>query len=396
MDSRKFNNSRAGDIFEYEKDGERVSTFVPEPLPPEIRYDQETVKLIEDAASNLNDLKGTGRNLPDPNIFIRPYILKEAVLSSQIEGTQTSFEEAVVRSESGDLEPSREARDLEEVRNYVEALNYGLERLNVEPLTVDLIKRIHEKLMSGVRGKDRSPGQFREKQVHIGEVGVSREDAEYVPMAPEKISSAMEDLVDFMNEDRGMPYLVKSALIHYQFEAIHPFEDGNGRMGRLLIIIDMIRSGKLSQPLLYLSEYFNNNRGRYYDKLLRVSRDGEYEEWIDFFLRAVKTQSSNSTSTAVKILEKREKYKQSLRQGEVPENCVVLMENVFDLRPRTITQVAEELGVKYHAARNYVNVLVEHGVLEQRDKKGREKQYVAGELLRMMEEESSRVETNVI
>lgn len=390
MNPEDFDNSRAGEIVAYRQNDETIATFVPRPIPPELSYNQDMVKLIEDAASNLNDLKGTGRNLPDPNIFIRPYILKEAVLSSQIEGTQTSFEEAIIHSDSEGEGDVREARDLQEVQNYAEALDYGLDRLGKEPLSVDLVRRIHEKLMSGVRGENKSPGEFRKKQVHIGEVGVSREDADYVPMPPNRIPEAMNQLFEFMNDGSSMPYLAKSALIHYQFEAIHPFEDGNGRVGRLLIILDMLDKDKLSQPLLYLSEYFNNNRGRYYDRLLEVSKDGEYEEWIKFFLRAVKSQSKDSTETAIKILDKRDEYKERLREDDVPENCVVLMENIFDLKPRTINQVAEEVGVKYHAARNYVNILEDHGILEQRDKKGKEKQYIAGELLEMMAEESAQ------
>jgi len=389
MNPEEFETERSGEVEIYEKDGDNIPTFVPKPLPPEIDYNQGMVKLIEDAASNLNDLKGTGRNLPNPNIFVQPYILKEAVLSSQIEGTQTSFEEAVIRGEPEQPE-TREERDIQEVRNYVEALRYGLDRLDREPLTKDLIKRIHEKLMTGVRGKSKSPGEFREKQVHIGEVGAEREDADYVPMRPEKIDEAMRDLVSFMNNDNSMPYLVKSALAHYQFEAIHPFEDGNGRVGRLLIMLDMIKEDRLTEPLLYLSEYFNKNRSRYYDRLLQVSRKGEYEEWVSFYLRAVKNQARDSTDTAIKILDKREEYRERLRDKEVPENTMVLMENMFDLRPRTISDAADELDVNYHTARGYVVNLVEEGIVEEREKRGREKQYILGELLEMMEEESPR------
>jgi len=393
MNPKEFNTTRAGEIFEHQDQGETIVTFLPSPLPPEIRYEEEMVRLVEEAASNLNDLKGTGRNLSNPNIFIQPYILKEAVISSQIEGTRTSFEEAVIQADE-EVKDTRETRDLQEVRNYAEALEYGMDRLEKEPLTVDLIKRIHEKLMSGVRGEQRSPGEFREKQVHIGEIGVSREDADFVPMPPEKIEEAMEELIKFIQEDHSMPYLVKSALIHYQFETIHPFEDGNGRMGRLLIILDMLNKDKLTQPLLYLSEYFNNNEIRYYDKLQNVREKGDYEEWIKFYLRAVKNQSRKSTETAVKILEKKEDYRNKLRERGVPENCMNLMEEMFDLRSRTISDISEELDVSYHTARSYIRELKEEGIAEQLEREGREQHYILGEILDMMDEQSPEVIQN--
>lgn len=382
MNPSEFEDSEAGEIVAYQIDGEKVSTFVPNPLPPSVEYDNEMVRLVEQAASNLNELDGISTNLPSPEVFIRPYILKEAVLSSQIEGTQTSFEEAVVNSLSESEIESR--KDMEEVQNYVKALNYGIDRLGKEPLTVDLIKRIHEKLMSGVRGQDKSPGSFRDKQVHTGDIGAPREDADYVPMRPEKIEESMENLVEFINEESETPYLVKSALVHYQFEAIHPFEDGNGRMGRLLIVLDMIDQKKLSRPLLYLSEFFNNNRGRYYDSLMKVSRDGDYVNWIKFFLRAVKVQSNESRKSAQKILEKKEEYKSKLRENNEREEVIVLMENIFDLEPRTVNEVSEELDVTYHTARNYIKKLQDYGVLDVKDETAKQKEFVAKDLIEIM------------
>ena len=201
----------------------------------------------------------------------------------------------------------------------------------------------------------------------------------------------MEDLVKFMNTDHSMSYLLKSALIHYQFETIHPFEDGNGRMGRLLIILDMLDKGKLTQPLLYLSEYFNNNKSRYYDRLQKVREEGDFESWIKFYLRAVKTQSKSSTETAVRILDKQKEYKNKLRERNAPENCIVLMENMLDLETRTISKIADEIGVSYHAARKYVRRLQNCGIIREIDSDSREKKYVAGELLDLMEEESKQV-----
>lgn len=390
MNPEELNTERSGKIYKYRNEDETITTFLPSPLPPKIHYEEEIVRLVEEAASNLNDLKGTGRNLPNPNIFIQPYILKEAVVSSQIEGTRTSFEEAVIQANEGN-QNEQETRDLQEIRNYVEALEYGIDRLNKEPLTVDLVKRIHEKLMSGVRGEERSPGEFRTKQVHIGEIGASRQDAEFVPMPPEKIEEAMKQLIEFTQENHSMPYLVKSALIHYQFETIHPFEDGNGRMGRLLIILEMLNKNKLSQPLLYLSEYFNNNKIRYYQKLQNVREKGEYEEWIKFFLRAVKNQSRKSTETAIQILEKEEKYRNKLREQNAPENLIILTEQMFDLHSRTISDISEELDVSYQTARNYIEELKNQNIAERIEKQGRKKHYILTGILDIMAEKTPEI-----
>ncbi|MCJ7450663.1 MAG: Fic family protein [Candidatus Nanohaloarchaeota archaeon QJJ-9] len=392
MDLDEFTNERAGCLKEVSKDGENFHTFEPHSLPPEeIQYSQRMVRLIEDAASNLNDLSGTGRNLPNPNIFIRPYIVKEAVLSSQIEGTQTTFEEAIV-AEGEDIESRERQFDMEEVYNYVDALKFGIKQLEFKELSLELIKNIHRRLMSGVRGKDSSPGEFRDTFVHIGDLGVSREDADFIPMSPSKIEPAMEELVTFMKKETDMPYLVKSALTHYQFEAIHPFKDGNGRLGRLLIVLDMIRNDKLSQPLLYLSEYFNKNKTQYYDRLLNVSKRGEYEEWIKFFLRAVKNQSQKSSEKAASIIEKQKEYRKQLREANVPDKCIHLMEKFFDLQPRTIQEVEidEELDVSYQTARNYLKTLEEEGLVVSRQK-GREKVFVPQELIQIMQDDTEHI-----
>lgn len=390
MEPGKF-SKRSGKTVKYNSEGETITTFEPIQLPPELEYDQEMIRLVEEAASNLNDLKGTGRNLTNPNIFIQPYLLKEAVLSSQIEGTQTSFEEAIMQSRTKENPESREMRDIQEVINYKKALQYGKNRIEKEPITVDLIKRIHEKLMTGVRGKEKSPGSFRDKQVHIGEIGAGREDADFIPMQPAHINQHMKQLVKFMNTDHSMSYLLKSSLIHYQFETIHPFEDGNGRMGRLLIILDMLDKNKLSQPLLYLSEYFNNNKGRYYDKLQNVREQGDFENWIKFYLRAVKTQSKKSTNTAIQIINKQKEYKNKLRQDKAPENAIILMENMLDLETRTIKEIADELDVSYHAARDYTQRLQKHKIIKETDSPGREKKYITSELLTLMEKESKQL-----
>lgn len=393
MNVKEFADDRAGNLVGVSRDGDSFHTFNPHPLPPKnIDYSERMVRLIEEAASNLNDLSGTGRNLPNPNIFIRPYIIKEAVLSSQIEGTQTTFEEAIVAEDEDAGLSKREKFDMEEVQNYVDALKFGIRQVEMKSLSLDLIKSVHKRLMSGVRGEKSSPGEFRDTFVHIGDLGVEREDAEFIPMDPSNVESSMEKLVEFMKKDSDMPYLVKSALIHYQFESIHPFEDGNGRLGRLLIILDMIRNNKLSQPLLYLSEYFNKNKTQYYDRLLNVSKKGDYEEWIKFFLRAVKSQSQKSSEKAALIIKKKDGYTEKLRQADVPERCIQLMEKFFDLQPRTIKEVSndKDIDVSYQTARNYLHLLEKHDIVIPKQE-GREKIFEPRELIEVMQDDTQHV-----
>lgn len=274
-------------------------SFKPKKLPPEppISYDSEMIELLSRADRMLGRLDGVTETLPDPELFVAMYVQKEAVLSSQIEGTQASLIDVF------DSELSKEKReDIGDIVNYVGAMNYGLERLKEFPLSLRLIKEIHQVLLSSGRGSKRNPGEFRTSQNWIGPSGCSLNEATFVPPSVPDMKDAIGELELFLHSDDTMPPLVKIALIHAQFETIHPFLDGNGRMGRLLITFWLCQQKILSQPLLYLSYYFKRNRIDYYDRLMIVRNTGDWEQWIKFFLKGISETSEEAISTAKEIL----------------------------------------------------------------------------------------------
>lgn len=256
-------------------------SFVPSPLPPDppIQIDAEMFQLLSDADRKLGRLDGITEILPNPQLFVNMYVLKEAVLSSQIEGTQASFSDVL-----GKVEDENDL-DIGEVSNYADAMYYGLERLGSFPMSLRLIREIHAKLLKSGRGSDRSPGEFRSTQNWIGPPGCTLSNAIFIPPAPADMDKSLSDLELYFHDDTVLPVLIKIALIHAQFETIHPFLDGNGRVGRLLITFWLCQQRVLNQPLLYLSYYFKENRTEYYDRLMAVRYEGDWEGWIKFFLK---------------------------------------------------------------------------------------------------------------
>src|SRR5574337_1016787 len=260
--------------------------FIPASLPPDLVFDADLVLGLSRADAALSELSGLGRHLPNPHLLIAPYVRREAVLSSRIEGTRATLsdllmEEVGARAANGDPD------DVREVRNYVTALEYGLERLESLPLSLRLVRELHEHLMRGVRGERATPGEFRRSQNWIGPPGSTPETAPYVPPPPREMQEGLWAWEKFLHERNQLPELIQCALIHEQFEAIHPFLDGNGRVGRLLIPLFLIERGRLSQPLLYLSAYIKAHRHEYYDRLQTVRTDGDWNGWLLFFLAAV-------------------------------------------------------------------------------------------------------------
>ena len=275
----------------YNRAGDYVSqiggyrAFVPKPLPPEppIHVDGEMILLLSQAAMSLGRLDGMSATLPNVDLFVAMYVNKEAVLSSQIEGTQASLID--VLAFEADAALPENPQDIEEVVNYISALNYGLERLNTLPLSLRLIREIHRLLLQGVRGANRHPGEFRTSQNWIGHNGGAMGTAEFVPPSPADMNKALGDLEKFIHEEISLPLLLKVALVHAQFETIHPFLDGNGRIGRLLITFILCSEGVLHKPLLYLSHFFKTHRQEYYQHLQKIRDEGDWESWLKFFFR---------------------------------------------------------------------------------------------------------------
>ncbi|MDR2780103.1 MAG: Fic family protein [Synergistaceae bacterium] len=273
-------------------------SFVPSPLPPTspVALDSETVRLLIRANRRLAVLSQLGARIPNVNLFISQYVRKEALLSSQIEGTQATLEDV--------LDPFLEQnanRDVAEVINYIKATEFAIARLSALPLSNRLIKETHAVLMTGVRGQEKTPGQFRHSQNWLGGYGSALKNASYIPPAPEEMIEAMSDLEKYINADDDLDILVRAALIHYQFETIHPFLDGNGRVGRLLITLFLLEKGLLKTPALYISYFLKKNRVEYYDRLSEVRQSGNYEQWVKFFVRAIDQSAQDAAETIDKL-----------------------------------------------------------------------------------------------
>jgi Fic family protein len=271
-----------------------AKAFVPNPLPPKLLWDNSLTGTISAATLALGRLDGVARDLPNPHLLIRPFLSREAVLSSQIEGTQASIPDLLLFEIDEKVEQG--VPDVREVVNYVRTLEFGLNRRTSLPLSLRLIRDLHRVLMEGVRGKDRQPGEFRRSQVHIGPEGAGLENATFVPPPPAQLTRLLDQLEKFLHAPSDLPPVVRLALVHYQFEAIHPFLDGNGRVGRALITLMLCLDGILSLPMLYLSAYFHRTRQEYYQRLLDVSLKGCWTEWIGYFAQGVTSEAMDAVN----------------------------------------------------------------------------------------------------
>lgn len=288
------------------------SAFVPAPLPPQppITMDADLTRTLSEADRALGRLDGVASILPNPDLFVGMYVRTEAVLSSQIEGTQSTLED-VLQFEAG-AKGAGIPKDIEEVVNYVAAVNFGLARLQDLPLSLRLLREIHGKLLAGVRGGNREPGEFRRSQNWIGPPGSVLATASFVPPPVPEMHDALSNLERFLHEPGSLPILLLCGLAHAQFETIHPFLDGNGRVGRLLITLLLCERDVLQRPLLYLSHYFKAHRAAYYDRLTAIRTDGDWEGWLRFFLRGVFDVSQAATTTAREILALRDAHRETI------------------------------------------------------------------------------------
>ena len=356
--------------------------YVPAALPPAIAWGETIAFSLSAADRSIGRLAGEGRHLPNPHLLIRPFIRKEAVLSSRIEGTQTSLGELLAVEAGAAVE--RSPADLHEVGNYVVALEYGLRRLNSLPLSLRLVRELHERLMRGVRGDISTPGEFRRSQNWIGRPGSTLEDATYVPPPPAELMLCLAAWERYLH-DESMPPLVHAALIHAQFEAIHPFLDGNGRVGRLLITLLMVQRNVLPSPLFYLSAYFERTRQDYYARLLGITERGEWEEWLVYFLDGVAAQSEDAIERIQRIDELLSGWKFELVQdrSRLPERAL----DMFSANPFwTVRSLAERLDVAFTTAQRAVNRLEALGAVSRVGDERRNRVYCAQAILAVLEE----------
>jgi len=351
--------------------------FIPNPLPPElpINYDDELQSLLSKAERTLARLDGITTVLPNPDLFIAMYVKKEALLSSQIEGTQASLE-GILEFEA-DLPPKEDINEVKEVINYVKAMNYGIERLKELPMSLRLIKEIHKILLEGTRGAHRDPGEFRRSQNWIGPPGASLNEAIYIPPPPDMVLSTMGELEKFLHSKDNIPPLVRIALIHAQFETIHPFIDGNGRVGRLLITFYLFWKGILARPLLYLSFYLKNNKADYYDMLMKLRLEGAYENWLKFFLNGVSETSEESANTAREIIKLKDDLITKIYENSISSVYAVKLIDLLFVTPLiSVKDAYERLKISNQAANELFKRFESIGILKEITGKQRYKRYI--------------------
>ena len=382
MNPEAFRNSPAGRVF---RAPGGYWAFAPNPLPPELPWTVELVTSLSEADRALGELAGLGRSLPNPHLLIRPFVRREAVLSSRIEGTQASLSD-LYAFEAVQLALFEPASDVHEVYNYVRALEYGLERLQELPLSLRLIREIHGRLMESVRGEHQTPGEFRRGQNWIGPPGSTPKDAPFVPPPVPEMQESLHAFEGFLHTSSALPPLVRLGLIHYQFEVIHPFLDGNGRIGRLLITLLLCAWNLLTEPLLYLSAYFEAHRQTYYDLLLAVGQEGSWEEWLTFFLRGVAVQSRDAVTRSERLLDLREQTREQLQKARAAARLLQVVDLLFAQPVLTVRQVEAALDVNFSTAQRYVNQLEEAGVLREITGQARNRVYRADKVLHTIEE----------
>ena len=341
------------------------SAFLPSPLPPvpPVTITPELQLLLSSADRAVGRLDGSIQTLPNPDLFVMMYVRKEAVLSSQIEGTQSSLQD-LLAAEAKVL-ASDAPKDVDEVVNYVAAMNHGLARLAELPVSVRLIREIHAKLMTGVRGEGLDPGELRRVQNWIGPAGSTLATATFVPPPPGVVPEALADLERFLHGHTDIPLLVRIGLAHAQFETIHPFLDGNGRCGRLLITFLLYEGGALHKPVLYLSHYFKQHRQEYYERLQGIRDAGGWEEWLAFFLRGVAEVSAQATETARRILAQREQHRTAVvdRLGRAAASGLRVLEHLYERPIVSVTQIRELTGTTFPAANELASRLEDLGIL---------------------------------
>jgi len=358
--------------------------FVPNPLPPAIAWSDELVTTLSEADRAIGELAGLGRLLPNPHLLIRPFMRREAVFSSRIEGTQASLSD-LLTYEAVQLTLFDLPDDVHEVHNYVRALEYGLERLQDLPLSLRLIREVHALLMEGVRGETQTPGEFRRSQNWIGAPGAMLADASYVPPPIPEMWEALDALEKFLHESTTIPPLVRIGLIHYQFEAIHPFLDGNGRVGRLLITLLLCAWDILPTPLLYLSPYFESHRDMYYALLKKVSTQGAWEEWLVFFLRGIVVQSRDAVVRIRKLQELRDRYRSMLQSARASARLLRAVDLLFERPVIQTRQLESALGVDFSTAQRYVDRLQGAGIVREVTGRTRNRIYRADEILNVLD-----------
>jgi Fic family protein len=356
--------------------------FVPDPLPPALDWTPRLVNALSDADRLIGRLAGEGGKLANPHLLMRPFVAREAVLSSRIEGTQATLGELLADAAGASVE--RSPHDLREVANYVVALEHGLRRLEELPLSLRLIREMHGKLMAGVRGDIATPGEFRRSQNWIGQAGSTPATATYIPPPPAEMTACLGDLERFLHET-VLPPLVQVALAHYQFEAIHPFLDGNGRVGRLLVTLFLVEREILPTPLLYLSAFFEATRREYYEGLQGVTERGEWERWLTYFLNGVARQSEDALGRAERINRQLSAWRLEIA-GISSKTPALLLERLSANPFQTVRKAAREMGMAFTTVQRAMEKLESLSIVSEVSGGKRDRVYCAKALMEILEE----------
>lgn len=377
MDQSIFTSNATGKVIKTERG---YLAFVPDSLPPALEFNNDLVGILSQADIALGKLAGAAKRLPNPHLLIRPYLRKEAVLSSKIEGTQASLSD-LFEAEIGVVQKTD---DIKEVNQYVRAMEYGLKRIKEFPLSLRFVRELHQILMRGVRGSHATPGEFRTSQNWIGKPGCTLEEATFVPPPMIEMQKALNEWETYLYQNQKFPALIDSAIVHYQFEAIHPFLDGNGRIGRLLITLLLVHKEVLSLPLLYLSAFFERHRSEYYERLMRVSTNGQWDDWLTFFLRGVREQAAEALTNADKILALKDEYDELIKQHHLSTTVSRTLDLLFQNPYITISRATALLKTTFVTAKRSVLHLEKLGIIKEISGKEKGKIFLATKLLEVL------------
>jgi Fic family protein len=389
MDLTRFQNSSSGRLLQFGEGEAAYWAFIPNPLPPSLQLDAELVRTLSEADRAIGELAGLVRTMSNPQLLISPFIRCEAVLSSRIEGTQADLRD-LYAYEAGQLAPSSmkptpAESDVREVHNYVRAMEYGLERIKTLPISLRFIRELHERLMTGVRGDQATLGEFRRLQNWIGPPGCKLNQATYIPPPVNEMHEALDAFEKYLHAGNEYPPLMRLALTHYQLEAIHPFLDGNGRIGRLLISMLLVHWNLLSLPLLYLSAFFERHRQDYYDLLLAVSERGACREWVLYFLRGIREQARSASSKAKQLQDLQFEWRELLQRARMSGLVFGIADFLFQAPILSAREVQERFKVSHPAAVQAMQRLEKRGILQETTGKERNRIYVANAIMKIVE-----------
>ena len=391
-ETRSATSTRAG-RYVTQPSGYRAFILASLPPDPPVQISGELQFVLSEADRALGRLDGSIKTLPHPDLFVYMYVRKEAVLSSQIEGTQSSLQD-VLAAEAKILAPDR-PKDVDEVVNYVRAMNHGLKRLAELPVSVRLIREIHAELLKGVRGSHLTPGELRTSQNWIGPGGCTLNEAIFVPPPPHEVAQSLAELEKFLHAENQIPLLIKIGLAHAQFETIHPFLDGNGRMGRLLITFLLCERRALLKPVLYLSHFFKQHRQEYYDRLQAVRDAGTWEQWLVFFLRGIVEVSGQATETARRILDLREAHRRAITAnlGRAAGNGQRVLEHLYEHPIVSVAEVKSLIGTTYPAANDLVARMVDIDILHEFTGQARNRKFIYQSYIQLFSDAESETGT---